>query len=301
MSELFVNAGNRKSGRNDKMKKKRWAAAGAVLILLLAGIYLGNNDGAGTTELTAGAPEEQEEQEETTVTESPAEPETEAEPENCEVSTAEQAILDELWKCLEEGDEEGAARVLNDNDGQLQILFYTTMEVFDWRFDGQRLTDDLNGKGLVFRRPTSIYYGELKNGCPEGEGTMLQAVRVGAGRYDFAKGSWKRGKLEGEGVSGYRHYEEPEEEDLMEVVKEGVFQENLMDGMVTYTGVNKAGEDTRWQFAAAQGVTVLDESWEYLEDKGEYRLFSEGDDTHAYILPQAEMGAAIWKNQVTWD
>lgn len=284
------------------MKKKCLAAAGAALSLLLAGLYLGNHGGAGEAEPFAGVPEMP-----ATITaaryyaETETESEAEPEPEVCEVSPAEQTVLDGLWKCLEQGDDVGAARLLNDNDAQLQILFYTTMGARDWRYDGQSLTDDLNGRGVVFRRPTSIYFGELKNGRPEGEGMMLQAVRVGAGRYDFARGSWKLGKLEGEGVSGYRHYEAPDGDGLMEVVKEGMFHENLMDGLVTYVSINQMGEDTRWQFAAAQGVTVLDESWEYAEERGEYRLFSEQDNTHAYILPQAEMGAVIWKNQVTWD
>lgn len=284
------------------MKKKQLAAAGGVLVLIAAGIIFGSGNREGVeapAEPTAAMAPESAGPADEGVPESVLQ--TEPEPLVCEVSQAEQTIIDALWERLEAGDDEGAARVLNDNDEQLQILFYTTMNAADWRYDGTRLTDELDGTGLVFRRPTSIYYGELSGGLPGGTGMVLQASRIHAGRYDYAKGVWRQGMLEGEGSSGYRYYEEPEAEELMEVAKSGVFHENLMDGAVTYTSVNKEGAVSSWLFYAENGVTVLDESWIYEEERGEYQLFSQEDDTHAYILPQDDAETAIWKNQVSWE
>lgn len=282
------------------MKRKYIAAAGAAAVFILAVLMTNRNQNSQSGDMPVST--EITETEIVPEPETTKVPETEAElPNVLEISAAEQAILKELWKHLENRDYEAAARVLNDNEEQLQIFFYTTLEAGDWFYDGTQLTDTESGSGLVFRRPTAVFYGNIENGCPQGAGIALQAVRMQAGRYDYVAGVWKDGKLEGEGINGYRYYEQPDEEVLLEVKKEGRFHENLMNGTVTYTSVNRDGELSKWTIEVQEGVTVLNDSWTFKDDKQEYQLPADDDDTHVYVLPEKQAGQVIWKNLLEWE
>lgn len=280
--------------------KRKYIAAGTAAVFILAVLTMNGKHNSQSGEMMVST--EMTEMQTVPEPETTAVPETEEEiPNVLEISAAEQAILNELWKHLENRDYEAAARVLNGNVEQLQIFFYTTLEAGDWFYDGTQLTDTESGSGLVFRRPTAVFYGNIENGCPDGGGIALQAVRIQAGRYDYAAGVWKDGKLEGEGINGYRYYEQPEEEVLLEVKKEGRFHENLMNGTVTYTSVNRDGEISKWTIEAREGVTVLNDNWSFKEDKQQYQLLADDDDTHVYVLPEKQAGQEIWKNLLEWE
>ncbi len=210
----------------------------------------------------------------------------------------EKEFLDQLTAQMDSGDLEGAARTLSG--------YKIPWNEFPCMYDGTAMTAEVSeGKGLVFIKASTVFYGDFEEGSPQGNCTALQVLELEEGkRYDYSFGTWDKGKMAGEGESGYNYYDGVTADVTKMNIKKGTFQEDLMEGGVTYTSINAAGEETIWQFQVNGGVIVPDDKW-IMETDGSgaavYRLMAEGEEVHAYTLSQSAMGESRWKNMIVYE
>lgn len=216
----------------------------------------------------------------------------------------EEQLLNLLVEKMAAGDREGAAWVLNENVETLQTLFFDKLADEFCLFDGMAMTDQTDGHGLVFQKAGTVFYGQFKDGKPEGQCVALQAIHLEEGnRYDYSVGTWIDGVMEGNGECGYNYYGGVTGDGAKETVKTGKFSGNLMEGEITYTSVNADGEKTAWTMTVADGVIVPDERWIYEKDSDgteTYRLMADTDDVHAYVIEAGAIAETRWKNMIEW-
>lgn len=207
-------------------------------------------------------------------------------------------FLDQLEKLFSQGDLEGAARVLSG--------YRIPWKEYPCMYDGTAMTAQVSsGPGLVFTKASTVFYGDFKEGKPQGQCTAFQLLALEEGkRYDYSKGSWENGKMNGEGECGYNYFDGVTEDITKENVKKGVFQDDLMQGEIMYISTNAAGEATTWQFQVTDGIIVPDERWIKDTDSSgavSYRLMAMEDKVHAYILSDSAMSEDRWKNLIVYE
>ena len=76
--------------------------------------------------------------------------------------------------------------------------------------------------------------------------------------------------MNGSGRIGYCCYEGAGEENR-QMVREGEFLENRMNGQVRLSTVNAQGEESVWEMTADDGALVLDDVWLYDAADDSYR------------------------------
>lgn len=211
------------------------------------------------------------------------------------LSPEDQNFLTQLTRLFDQRDLEGAARLLDDYD----ILW----KEFPCMYDGTVMKEEITtGRNLVFVKPSTVFYGDFNYGKPEGECTALQIIELEEGkRYDYACGMWSNGKMNGIGTCGYNYYDGVVEDVTRLNRKTGMFQDDFMQGEITYSSTNGEWETAVWQFRVLDGVIVMDERWlEDTDSSGEviYKLISEEDQVHAYILGEIAIGEDRWKNLI---
>lgn len=214
---------------------------------------------------------------------------------------AQKKVLAEIMEHMENQELEKAAEVMDKEAQLLQNLFYEVMEGERYLYDGRKFNQVIEGEGMVLTMSGTLYYGTFVNGKPEGSCTAIQVVELDAPRYDYSQGQWKNGKMEGEGHTGYCYYESSPEGEARDVCKTGAFSQDLLDGAVTYTTMNEEGAASAWKLTVEKGVVRLDDRWSYSEEKGEYQLMSEDNDSHAYIMGEELAGEPLWKNLLVWE
>lgn len=218
-----------------------------------------------------------------------------------DVTQSQKEVLAEIMEALEAQDLETAARVMDREEETLMTLFYEAMGGTRYLYDGQSFSGSIEGMGLVLTMPKTLYYGTFQNGKPEGECTALQVVELDAPRYDYSQGLWKDGKMEGQGHTGYCYYETGPEGEARDVCKTGRFSGDRMEGEVTYTTLNQEGETSTWKLETKDGTVQLDHRWIYIEERGEYQLMSQEDDSHAYIMDGNLADQPVWINLLAWE
>ena len=218
-----------------------------------------------------------------------------------DVTESQKAVLDEIMEALEAQDLESAARVMDRGEEELLTLFYEVMDGTRYLYDGQSFSLSIEGKGLVLTMPKILYYGAFKAGRPEGDCTALQVVELDAPRYDYSQGLWKDGKMEGDGHTGYCYYENSPRGEARDVCKTGRFSGDRLEGEVTYTTLNQEGETSTWKLEVKDGTVQLDDRWIHIEERGEYQLMSQEDDSHAYIMDEKLAGQPVWINLLAWE
>ncbi len=218
-----------------------------------------------------------------------------------DVTESQKAVLDEIMEALEAQDLESAARVMDRGEEELLTLFYEVMDGTRYLYDGQSFSLSIEGKGLVLTMPKTLYYGAFKAGRPEGDCTALQVVELDAPRYDYSQGLWKDGKMEGDGHAGYCYYENSPQGEARDVCKTGRFTGDRLEGEVTYTTLNQEGETSTWKLEVKDGTVQLDDRWIHIEERGEYQLMSQEDDSHAYIMDEKLAGQPVWINLLAWE
>jgi len=206
-------------------------------------------------------------------------------------------FLNRLTELFDQGDLEGAARVLNG--------YEIPWKDFPCMYDGTAMKTEISsGKGLVFIKSSTVFYGNFLSGKPEGTGTALQVLELEEGkRYDYSYGTWVSGKMNGDGECGYNYYDGVTEGITKLNAKRGVFKDDMMQGEITYTSTNAEGESAVWQFLVADGVIVRDDRWiKDTEDSGAviYKLPAKDDDIHAYALGESAIGENRWKNLIVF-
>ncbi|HCD45358.1 MAG TPA: hypothetical protein DEQ64_16835 [Lachnoclostridium sp.] len=230
-----------------------------------------------------------------------AEPEALAEPlsetlsDEIILSPGDKEFLTQLTGLFDQGDLEGAARLLNGYD--------IPWKEFPCMYDGAAMRGKISsGKGLVFVKASTVFYGNFDYGKPEGDCTALQVLELEEGkRYDYSYGTWADGKMNGNGECGYNYYNGVTEDITKLNAKRGAFKDDLMQGEITYTSTNAEGEAAVWQFKVESGVIVKDERW--LQDTDSsgaviYKLMAKDDNVHAYALGENAMGEDRWKNLI---
>lgn len=211
------------------------------------------------------------------------------------LTSGDKNFLTQLGGLFEQGDLEGAARLLSG--------YEIPWKEFPCMYDGTAMRGKISsGKGLVFVKPAAVFYGNFEAGKPEGECTALQVLELEEGkRYDYSYGTWVNGRMNGNGECGYNYYDGVAEGIAKLNAKKGVFKDDLMQGEITYTSTNAEGENAVWQFQTADGVIVMDDKWIKGTDSSGaviYKLMAKDDDVHAYTLGENAMGEDRWKNLI---
>ena len=88
----------------------------------------------------------------------------------------EEQLLNLVTERLEAKDFEGAARVLNNNENAFQELFFGKLADELCLYDGSVMKDEADGRGLVFLKATTVFYGDFQDGKPSGGCVALQAL-----------------------------------------------------------------------------------------------------------------------------
>nr|WP_314458834.1 hypothetical protein [uncultured Clostridium sp.] len=214
------------------------------------------------------------------------------------LTAADQEFLEGLTGRLKEGDLEGAARLVEVNQNSLN-------EFPSMYSEGRLKREITDGTGLVFLKPTVVFYGDFKNGVPEGTAAAISVLSLEEGkRYDYSYGNWKNGKMNGSGECGYRYYDGVTQDITVKTSKNGMFQNDLMQGEIAYSSTNRQGETAVWQFQTADGVIVLNGQWiKETDEKGAviYKLLANGEKDHAYALSERAIGEDRWKNLILFS
>ena len=223
------------------------------------------------------------------------------------LTDSQRTLLEGLLEELDQGDLEAAGRRMNQYQQELEGIFYGTSGGRACRFVPRtkqgpaRLEWDLSGTGLVLKGPGLIFYGDITGQGPEGQGISLRFSGNSRPRYDYAVGFWKNGRLNGQGVIGYHYYGGEKGETVAKVEKKGIFQNDLLNGSFIYKSTNGNGRESIWTMEADKGILVLDENWEYLEDKMEYRRKSDDNQSHVYVVPENMISCVSWRNLLVWN
>lgn len=183
---------------------------------------------------------------------------------------------------------------------ELLTLFYEVMDGTRYLYDGQSFSLSIEGKGLVLTMPKILYYGAFKAGRPEGDCTALQVVELDAPRYDYSQGLWKDGKWRAMVIQDTAIMRTAPGE-ARDVCKTGRFSGDRLEGEVTYTTLNQEGETSTWKLEVKDGTVQLDDRWIHIEERGEYQLMSQEDDSHAYIMDEKLAGQPVWINLLAWE
>jgi hypothetical protein len=214
------------------------------------------------------------------------------------LTAADREFLEGLNGRLIDGDLEGAARLIEANG--------SSIAEFPCMYSDQMLKREItDGTGIVFLKPTVVFYGDFKNGVPDGTASAISVLSLEEGkRYDYSYGSWKNGKMNGSGECGYRYYDGVTQDITVKNSKNGMFLEDLMQGDITYSSTNRQGETALWQFQTKDGVIVLDDRWiKETDAKGEviYKLLANGEKNHAYALSERAIGEDRWRNLISFS
>lgn len=211
------------------------------------------------------------------------------------LTEADREFLEGLAGRFKEGDLEGAARLVEANGESFHEFPCMYSE-------GEMKREITDGTGLVFLKPAVVFYGDFKNGVPEGKVSAISVLQLEEGkRYDYSYGNWKNATMNGSGECGYRYYDGVKEDITVKTSKSGMFQDDIMQGDVTYSSTNRQGETAVWQFSVDNGVIVINDRWIKESDengKVSYKLLANGEKDHAYTLSELAIGEARWKNLI---
>lgn len=214
------------------------------------------------------------------------------------LTAANREFLEGLNGRLKDGDLEGAARLIEANGDSIAE--------FPCMYSEEMLIREIkDGTGIVFLKPTVVFYGDFKNGMPDGTVSAISVLSLEEGkRYDYSYGSWKNGKMNGSGECGYRYYDGVTQDITVKTSKNGMFQDDLMQGDITYSSTNRQGETAVWQFQVKDGVIVLNDRWiKETDAKGAviYKLLANGEKDHAYALSERAIGEDRWRNLISFS
>ena len=218
-----------------------------------------------------------------------------------ELNEQERAAVQRLAAAVKSGDKERIASELLADGDTLSWLYYETFGEERYRYDGTEFRTDLAGEGMVLTGAASVFYGSFGENGPEGRCTALQAVELENPRYDYSEGTWKDGRMDGAGVSGYRYYQGPPQGEAEEVRKEGRFVRGKMEGTITYRNTGSDGVTATYTMEVKEGVTQPDDRWIPGPEEGVYHLEADDNPAYAYALTEEEMKQPRWVNLLVWD
>lgn len=284
-------------------EKRTWDGKKAGAVLLVAAAFIFAARGAG------GKTDDENTEPETTVemtTESVIQPEL-------PVGDEEADLLSALYQTMVRSSYIETANILNEYQAEFEHLLAESLAGETYCYtekaedNGQviRMMEPLSEsgrvEGMVITRFNTVFYGSFLDGMPDGECHAIQAMVLDEPRYTFAEGIWKQGKINGKGKTGYHYYLNAPESGFVMTEKDGMYVENLLDGVFVYRVENRDGEKLSWNMEAEKGVTVLNHNWVYYPLRKEYMLGSEEDAARAYVLSEEKTGSVLWNNLILWD
>lgn len=202
-----------------------------------------------------------------------------------------------IYRFFEEGDRDGAASFIIENTQTIEHLLNDKLNKELYVFDGDKFKklENEHASGLVLKNGNTAFFGDFENGVPNGNATAIKAYTADSYRYDYAFGNWKDGMLDGQGTAGFAYPKHDSE--TTNVIREGNFVSNLMEGDVKYVNEHADQSRAEWSLTVAQGKIVLDGRWKYDEKDGVYRLIA-SDNANIYELKPNEVENTTWKNSL---
>lgn len=210
-------------------------------------------------------------------------------------------VAEQIFSALGSLDMEQAARIMDREQELLADLFYGVMEGKRYLYTPSGFTGRIEGEGMVFTMPGTVFYGYFKDGKPRGECLALQFINVDSPRYNYSYGIWRDGRMTGYGSTGYCYYENIPQGETARTVKQGNFKNDLLEGEISYETTGADGTVSHWYMAVSQGVTVIDTRWTWLEEQKEYQLMSADAQSHGYLISEEQLSQVMWTNLLGWE
>ncbi len=210
-------------------------------------------------------------------------------------------LLEDIRKSMETKDMTQTAKLLDKKQEVLAELFYGTFEGQRFLYDGNGVSSEIEGVGLVFTMPEIVFYGTFENGHPQGSCLALQFINVDSPRYNYSDGIWDNGKMNGQGTTGYCYYENIPQGENAWAVKTGGFVDDQLEGDIVYEIKGSDESVSHWNMLISQGKLQLDDRWTHLDDMGEYQLMSSDSVSHAYIIADDQLEQLLWMNLLGWE
>lgn len=219
------------------------------------------------------------------------------------VSNAQRMLLLDIKDSLSDGDMNKAAVLIRDNYNELENIYKLSGD--------QRVCID----GLLIIDRSTYYYGELDSDIPNGEGIAIRVYETDAWRYDYSKGEFKNGMLNGSAVTGYSYIrdsietasnadsageaakKEASSNNVIAVERSGDFTDDIMDGSIIMRIYYSDGLMTEYNIIADKGTTDIS-NWEYMESENKYQIRAVNNNEYVYELTKDESSQLRWKSAV---
>lgn len=287
-----------------KERYRLWAAVAALYAVVLpAGGFMGMTENRQNTRMQSESVSETEPVNKQSIGKENGENPAASEIVFGELSlTAEQLdAAEQVFSALGSLDMEKAARIMDREQEKLTDLFYETMGGKRYLYTPSGFTDQIEGEGMVFTMPGTVFYGYFKDGKPRGECLALQFINVDSPRYNYSYGIWRDGRMTGYGSTGYCYYENVPQGETAKTVKQGNFKNDLLEGEISCETTGADGTVSHWYMAVSEGVTVIDARWIWLEEEKEYQLMSADAKSHGYFISEEQTGQVMWMNLLGWE
>lgn len=171
-------------------------------------------------------------------------------------------------------------------------------------YDGKTLKlldENFEGRGLVFLGSSAAYFGDFKNGLPNGKIYGISAYEADAPRYDYIDAEFKDAKANGMGATGYVYLNNSGNTQVLSVNRAGEFNEDFLNGKISYELKDDKGSQDIWDIQADKGIIVLNESWRYDTEKNIYRIRSINDTGNELEIKAEDIDKDRFKNFIVWE
>ena len=219
------------------------------------------------------------------------------------VSNAQRMLLLDIKDSLLDGDMNKAAVLIRDNYNELENIYKLSGD--------QRVCID----GLLIIDRSTYYYGELDSDTPNGKGIAIRVYETDDWRYDYSKGEFKNGMLNGSAVTGYSYIrssietasnadsvgevaeKEASSNNVIAVERSGDFTDDIMDGSIIMKIYYSDGLMAEYNIIADKGTTDIS-NWEYMESENKYQIRATNNNEYVYELTKDESSQLRWKSAV---
>ena len=220
------------------------------------------------------------------------------------VSNAQRMLLLDIKDSLSDGDMNKAAVLIRDNYNELENIYKLS--------GNQRVCID----GLLIIDRSTYYYGELDIDIPNGKGIAIRVYETDDWRYDYSKGEFKNGMLNGSAVTGYSYIrdsletasnadsagevaeKEASSNNVIAVERSGDFTDDIMDSSIIMKIYYSDGLMAEYNIITDKGTTDIS-NWEYMESENKYQIRAVNNNEYVYELTKDESSQLRWKSAVS--
>ena len=219
------------------------------------------------------------------------------------VSNAQRMLLADIKDSLFDSDMNKAAVLIRDNYNELENIYKLS--------GNQRVCID----GLLIIDRSTYYYGELDIDIPNGKGIAIRVYETDDWRYDYSKGEFKNGMLNGSAVTGYSYIrdsletasnadsagevaeKEASSNNVIAVERSGDFTDDIMDSSIIMKIYYSDGLMAEYNIITDKGTTDIS-NWEYMESENKYQIRAVNNNEYVYELTKDESSQLRWKSAV---